>query len=236
MIAMESGFSWLSWISLAATFALGVFIFFQQRNADEAWQTRDNTWKSDQNSAVENIRSAVSDLDRAVQEVAEVVAGLDQERIEADPTEEPEPADGMDQGPTSMPTTSNPPDMSSYVDALRAHGVRLDLDNLKWRKKVRYDGGRGNLGWFVEDESGDKRYFIHRGRGTSVRQAIPRLLLEEWEAVTGRNPSEIELDYQTGVGRGNHAWFVRTFDGQTWRIAAGGYGKTRPTVTLLANS
>lgn len=229
---MELGINLLGLVSLIATLFLGLWVYKLQRNDASRWQTDDKEWKSTLGSAVDEVAGAVETLDIAVRSVAEAVARLDQERIDADPTGEAESNDRVSEPLQNSYAETTPPDVDVYIGELKSRGIPLDYKNLNWRKKIRNDGGRGNLGWFVND-GGNKRYFVHRGRGTAVREAIPRSLLEAWEQATGRDPSEVELDYQTGAGRGNHAWYLRTYGGQSWRIAAGGKGKTGPTVTPL---
>lgn len=159
----------------------------------------------------------VSKIDGAVSEIAEMLAEQQQqeivediEDIEDSGDEEPNRADG-----------DEPANKAAYVDALKARGIALDYDALRWKRKKRFKGeGRGNLGWFVDNLDG-RRYFVHHGNRTVVRQAIPRDLLDAWKAETGKDSQEIELDYQTGRGPGNHAWFVRTYDGDRWRITKG---------------
>lgn len=158
----------------------------------------------------------VTRIDDTVVEVAEMLARRDDQQIVddiADAAEDGDPEPNRADG-------NRPANEDAYVRALRGRGVTLS-DNPRWMKKVRDGGdGRGNLGWFVDVGDG-RRYFIHHGRKTMVRQAIPRELLDAWKKETGRDSTEIELDYQTGSGRGNHAWFIRTYDGNRWKIARG---------------
>lgn len=165
------------------------------------------------------------ELTELVRQLAEQKATEEQVRI----AEESEL--GLEQ--TGIPTEhAEPAQKDDYIRELQSRSLPLKFDSLNWNKKVRCDGDqRGNLGWFVDD--GDKRYFIHRGRTTTVRPARPSNMLAEWRKKTQKNPYEIELDYQTGENRGNHAWYVRTYSGRTWRIAMGGQSKTTPTITEL---
>ncbi|WP_032385957.1 hypothetical protein [Rhodococcoides fascians] len=168
------------------------------------------------------LKGVVDRIDGAVREISEKLAEDEQHLIEQD-------SDSVQGDPTTA-DASAPAGIDDYIRELKGRGVKLDYSKLRWSKKVRADGdGRGNLGWFVDD-GGSRRFFIHRGRKTVVRPAVPRHLLRKWEEVTGRNPREVELDYQTGRGSGSHAWFVRTYAGDTWRI---GTGKGSVTVTPL---
>ncbi len=233
------GFNVLGVVSLLLTILLAFWVYRLQHKESSQWQNTDSQWKGDLNgeigkvdAAVGRIDTAIADLDDAVRNVAESVARLEQDRIDADLTED---LDSLIGSTTPSPPENpdvTPVDVGAYIQALKASKIPLDYDALHWRKKVRCDGGRGNMGWFVDD-GGTKRFFIHRGRGISIREAVPRPLLEAWERETDKEPCEIELDFQTGVGRGNHSWYVRTFSGQTWRLSAGGNGKTDPTVALM---
>ena len=168
------------------------------------------------------LKDVVGSIDDAVREISEKLAEAEQLQIEQDSgdvTEHPTRAD-----------SATPTNVEEYVKELKSRGIPLDYSKLRWSRKVRADAdGRGNLGWFVDD-GGDTRYFIYRGRRTLVRTAIPRDVLAEWEVATERSPREVELDYRTGSGRGNHAWFIRTYSGETWRI---GTGKGSSKVTYL---
>lgn len=217
---MDWGISWLGVASLVATLLIAFYVYRLQRKESETWAEGDGKWKREATSHLEELREIMRGL-------AEQNAVALEERIEAD--SEPEP--GGEGAGASVPTA--PTGLAEHERDLRAEGVQLDFNKLVWAKKVRCDGEqRGNLGWFVSD-GGENRYFIHRGRGLTVRPAIPRSLLDAWRQETSREPCEIELDYRTGVGPGNHAWFVRTYDGSTWRVSKGGAGRTAPTVTLL---
>lgn len=234
----------LAVLGLVATAFVAWLVYRLQRKTHDDWAASDDGWKSgldegvdalkggveDLKSAIDEARAEVAALEDLVRETAEQKAAEEKERIEADSA--PEPGDDS----TGGVIPNAPGRLKEYVQDLRNEGLPLDYANLTWKKKVRCTGDRrGNLGWFVDD-GGDKRYFIHRGRKTTVRPAIPRRLLEAWEDETGREPCEVELDYQTGVGRGNHAWFLRTYDGTTWRVTQGGQGRRTPTVTELTDS
>ncbi|MEI4744318.1 hypothetical protein [Rhodococcus erythropolis] len=168
-------------------------------------------WMQDKDQTA--LKGVVDRIDDAVREISEKLAEGEQHQIEED--------SGEIAGEPTTADAASPGNAEEYVRELKSRGIPLDYSKLRWSKKVRADGdGRGNLGWFVDD-GGLKRYFIHRGRKTLVRPAIPRHLLTKWEEVTGKDPREIELDYQTGSGKGSHAWFVRTYAGDTWRIGTG---------------
>ncbi|GMA38620.1 hypothetical protein [Mobilicoccus caccae] len=209
---MDLGLTWLGIASLLATLAIAFYVHRLQRKDSESWAEVDGEWKRESTAIFNELREVVREL-------AEQNAVAQEVRIEAD--SEPEPG----QEPPNSASPSAPAGLSEYVKGLRAENVQLNFDNLRWTKKIRCDGEqRGNLGWFVGDD-GENRYFIHRGRGLTVRPSIPRSLLDAWLQDTGREPCEIELDYRTGVGPGNHAWFVRTYDGTTWRVARGEKGR-----------
>lgn len=218
--SMDSGLSWLGILSLGATALIAYYVYRLQKKEGESRDERDGAWKG-------AIRQAVEDLGEIVRQVAEQLAAAEEERIVAEAATET-----ADEGADTS-VLDRPRNVDDYLEALRSASVSIDASKAVWKKKARSSGERrGNLGWFVEDGR-EKRYFIHRGRTTTVRPAIPRSMLEAWEKKTKRDPKEIELDYQTGAGRGNHAWFVRTYDGKTWRISRGGQGKIGPTVTEL---
>lgn len=234
---MERGWTWFGVLSLVlsllATGVVAYLVYRLQQKTHDDWADSDQGWKTDLDAGVNDLRGAVeeargevADLGELVRQLAEQKAAAQEERIVADAA----PEAGEDSS-TGIP--SGPGRLDDYVQDLRSLNVPLNFDSLTWKKKVRCDGDqRGNLGWFVDD-GGDKRYFIHRGRTTTVRPAIPRPLLDAWRQETGRKPCEIELDYQTGAGRGNHSWFLRAYDGTTWRISSGGQGKKTPTVAVM---
>lgn len=229
---MTWGWTWVGIIGLVETGLVALFVYLLQSKTHDDWAASDEGWKTDLDAGVQDMRGAVdaaqrevADLGELVRQLAEQVASEQDERIVAD--SEPEVGD------EGNANTSVPRKEEKYIEELQSRRLPLDLRNLNWKKKVRCDGDqRGNLGWFVDD-GGEKRYFIHRGRTTTVRPAIPRRLLDAWEQATGRKPCEVKLDYQTGTGRGNHPWFLRAYDGTTWRISSGGQSKTTPTVTEL---
>lgn len=211
-------------LSLLATLLVAVLVYSRQSQDHTVWTRGDSTWKQTLDKAVKELGDAVSAVDEMVRGLAEKQADAENQQVEAD--SEPEPG-GID-GATRQRALRE-----ELTQSLRHRGVQIHVSRLAWKKKTRCNGDhRGNLGWFVDD-GGDKRFFIHRGRTTTVRTAIPRPLLEAWESHTGRTSCEIELDYQTGAGRGNHAWFVRTYDGGTWRITKGGQGKNEVTVVEI---
>lgn len=225
-VAMEWGWTWVGVFGLLATVGVALLVFRLQKKTHDEWNDSDKRWKTDLDAGVSELRGEVATLGELIRQLAEQKAAAQEERIVADS----EPETGED-GRTTTPSV--PRRLDDYVRDLRSLNVPLDLGNLTWKKKVRCDGDqRGNLGWFVDD-GGDNRYFIHRGRTTTVRPAIPGPMLDAWRQETGRQPCEIELDYQTGAGRGNHSWFLRAYDGTTWRISSGGQGKKTPTVTVL---
>lgn len=212
---MDSGLTWLGVISLAATSAIAFYVYRLQ-SKQSAYHARGLS------TTMDDLRNEVRDYATGV-----ALAVAQNERVEAD--SDPEPGD---ENPDAI-IPNTPREAAKYKNDLRDEGVDLDFDNLKWSKKVRCNGeSRGNLGWFVGD-LGDARYFIHRGRSTTIRPAIPKSLLTAWRQETDKEPCEIELDYQTGTGRGNHAWYIQTYDGTTWRVVRGGHGKKTPTVTRL---
>lgn len=168
---------------------------------------------TDVNYAVTRVDEAVQGIDRAVADVAEMLAERDEQEIADD-------ADDAGVEGANLADGNKPANEGVYLDALKRRGVDPG-DSYRWARKSRKEGeGRGNLGWFITLDDG-RRFFVHHGRKTKVRQAIPKELLNEWKAKADREPTDIELDYQTGKGRGNHAWFIRTYDGERWRIARG---------------
>lgn len=59
--------------------------------------------------------------------------------------------------------------------------------------------------------------------------------IEAWEEkVPGATPEDIRIDYQTGAGRGSHAWYIETYDGRTWKLSKGGAGVSGVTVTEVS--
>lgn len=167
---------------------------------------------------------------RQSEEMYELLVQLGAERakeeeavLESDVEADSDPEPTTDDGPT-------PENHEEFVEALRKAGAKLDWDSLKWRKKARPSGGRGNLGWFVQDNSHNERWFVHKGRGVGVRRALPVDRLRAFEAQTGQKPTEIRLDYQVKLG-GNSAWYVETYAGQFFKISKGGRGKSEITVT-----
>jgi len=228
---MEWGLTWLGIASLLATGAVAALVYFRQNRDHARWAKPDSEWKTELKSMVETLEGAVGDVDTGVEELNSAIRELSEKLAQADEREvaadaEPVPGEPIDADATA------PANVDEYTKELKARGIQLDYSKLRWSKKVRADGdGRGNLGWFV-DSGGGKRYFIHRGRKTLIRPAIPRDLLAEWEKATGKHPREVELDYQTGRGKGNHAWYVRTYGGNTWRI---GTGKGAAAVTPLTD-
>lgn len=141
--------------------------------------------------------------------------------VEADP--DPEPA---------ADDASVPRSQEEFVEALKKAGANLEWNNLKWDKKAPPSGGRGNLGWFVQDKSHNERWFVHKGRGVGVRRALPVDRLQAFEEQTGQKPTDIRLDYQVKLG-GNSAWYVETYAGQFFKISKGGRGKSEITVTPI---
>lgn len=222
---MDWGLNVLGIMSLMATVVIAFGIFRLQGRSDARWQGLDSSWKSE-------MRDLTHQVDEGVRLLAEQAAEKDAKDIQQDASIDDEGDSAAPGDSPSAAATLEPKDAAAYVEVLKAAGINVSYPDLKWARKVRGDGGRGNLGWFVEDSSG-KRYFVHRGRGGTVRPALPRRFLEAWETASGRRPTEIELDYQTGVGRGNHAWYVRTYSGDTWKLSAGGQGKSGITVTKI---
>lgn len=203
---MEWGWTWSAIAGIGASLVVTIVV----AGLIYCWQKSEQDELSD---TVDRIDGAVQGINRAVADVAEMLADREEQEIEEDLDdavgEEPNRADG-----------DKPANEGVYLDALSKRGIKPGRD-YRWARKSRKEGdGRGNLGWFIDLDDG-RRYFVHHGRRTKVRQAIPRDLLDEWKAKTGREPTEIELDYQTGKGRGNHAWFIRTYHGERWRIARG---------------
>lgn len=177
-----------------------------------------------QNGASEKLSQVVNATHDTTREVQQAIAELRDERIASDPVGE----DSAD----ASPGVSAPEDPDALLRAVNARGAKLTPNQVKWAKKERAGGGRGNLGWFVEstDPARTDRWFVHRGRTVSARRAIPRDYLEAWEAAGHGDPKDIRLDFQVTQG-GNSAWYVETYDGRTWRISKGGAGKRAHTVT-----
>lgn len=123
-----------------------------------------------------------------------------------------------------------PRDKQAYIDSLKQRGAKLDFESLTWtRKGSQGDTAIGNTGWFVADSQG-RRYYIRRGRTVTVLKVSPQSWIDEWRRVTSLDVSEVKTEYQVGSGSGNHAWYIKIHSGRTWKISAGGHGKTGLTV------
>jgi len=214
------------------TLGVAVGIYRAQRRMDEDWQNSDRTWKGGKDEQIATIYAIVAELQQRPSAAAAAKAEDDQ--ITADPSPEP-----GDDGAAAPGQEHQPPDVDGYVEALRRRLPQgaLDWGHLIWEKKVRPDGARGNFGWYVHDRSGLHRYLIHRGHGEpSIKEAIPPDYLHAWQETSACRPEDVRLSYQTAQGKGNHSWYVQTYDGREWRIAKGGRGKTKPTVIALDNT
>ncbi|MEG9225502.1 hypothetical protein [Aeromicrobium sp. Sec7.5] len=177
-----------------------------------------------QSTTQAQVLQEVSDL---TLENARVLAELHEQTIEADSTNDESPDADLD--------ADRPVKEEALVAELRARGAKLDWAKLIWRKKTTRPPRRGNLGWFVYSESSGERWFVHSGRAISARRAVPMERIEAWEEkVPGATPEDIRIDYQTGAGRGSHAWYIETYDGRTWKLSKGGAGVSGVTVTEVS--
>lgn len=170
----------------------------------------------------DNTSSIIEQLDRLDQRLSEVVNDVSLDSLEVVATEI---ADGPHASPSATQTPdaeTRPRNEAAMVETLRKHEAPLDWDNLEWRRKVNPSSPRGNLGWFVHsnDPGPRGRWFVHSGRSTSARVALPLGVLRAWEERTGLEPTDIQHDYRLGNGSGRHAWYVKTYDGRKWRIAS----------------
>lgn len=140
--------------------------------------------------------------------------------------------------PDPLDARLRPKAEDEFKHALQEAGAKLDMDNLLWRQKTAADGRPGNLGWFVETPSPKytQRWFVRRAKNLTVRPAVPRDYLEAWESETGLDPTDIEVDYRENQGRGNHPWFVSTYDGDVWRLSKGGRGNDGVSVTKIQSA
>ncbi|MBC9927406.1 MULTISPECIES: hypothetical protein [unclassified Leucobacter] len=165
----------------------------------------------------------VSDLTR---ENALVLGELRDRTIAADPS--------IEEGPDAEPDADLPANAQPLIDELKARGAKLDFERLKWRKKTTKPPTRGNYGWFVHSDADGERWFVHSGRTTSARRAVPMERIEAWEQNTpGVSPTDIRLDYRIGSGKGSHAWYIETYDGRTFKLSKGGAGVSGVTVTQV---
>lgn len=164
----------------------------------------------------------------------ELLTQIDQLKLERareqDGRLEAESTVAMIEEPAGKLDSEAPPNVGEYIEQLEAEGINLDWEAAKWRRKKRPEGAKGNLGYFVEpgDPNDNRRWFIHKGRGWLVREAIPRDLLEIWEEKTGENPQQIAVDTRAGSGPGNHGWLVETYDGRGWKVHRGRVESVRP--------
>ena len=177
------------------------------------------------------LESIVRNLDPVVRNIEKILKDNSQYKAEQEAKSIEEEADShVDEEEPTLDDEGmeRPSKEDAYIAALNRRDTGLNTQSLRWRRKERPAavGARGNLGWFVEDTdpNNNDRWFIHHGRGWTVRPAVPRDLLELWKKNTGQNPQEIRLDYQTGSGSGNHSWYVETYKGDTWRLYKGNGG------------
>jgi len=157
---------------------------------------------------------------------ARVLVELRDRTIASDPS--------IDEGPDAEPGADLPANIDSLIAELKVHNAKLDFERLKWRKKTTIPPTRGNYGWFVYSDTDGERWFVHSGRTTSARPAVPMERIEAWERKTlGFSPADIRLDYRIGTGKGSHAWFIETYDGRSFKLSKGGAGVSGVTVTQV---
>lgn len=227
---------WLSIaVSVVSTFAIGMLIYRKQKKDDAAqakltqeWQATVSAWNTDASNTLQELKSNIIDLDDLIRRGAEQASENEQREIQ-----EGLGADQLGDMRLDDDNAPQPHDVKKYDALLRARAPKLNRADYVWTRRPNPDDERrGNLGWYATDPDG-VRYFVYIGRGTIVRESIPESLLNAWRAKTGLDLKDIDLDYQTGAGRGNHAWFIRTRDGQTWKITRGGQGRSTPTVSRI---
>lgn len=245
-------------LGLILTIFIAVLIFILQGRTQKAIRDQDKEWQGELRGQVDQVDHAtarlesqskklddtlsrtseevslmgsmISEMDELLRQMVEARTESDQRAIEADMADFEE-VDADDSAPGSSGST--PPDEEAYLaEVMRKYGP-LDPGRVRWDKKINENEGRGNLGWFLTDLTSGKRFWIHRGREWYVRKAIPLGALEEWKKSSGLSPRAIDLDYQVGEGRGNHAWYVRTYSGETWRMTRGGRGNSGWNATRL---
>lgn len=227
---MEMGFS----VATILGILLSVLIAVTTYRLDRKWRALDRQWQEDFGDLLKGVSESVAEFRQtSIEADSEPEAEPVEERVTSGRSSDYSEIDGssVSAEASSGSVRTYPRDLAAYVDELRSRAIPLDYSNLSWSKKVRCgdEERRGNLGWFVSD-GGDKRFFIHRGRGVLVREAIPQRYLTAWCEQTGLRPCEIELDFKSGSGSGNHSWHLRTYSGRAWRISAGGRAKTGLTV------
>lgn len=248
-------------IGLVLTVLVAVLIFILQSKTQKTIRDQDQTWQGQLGVQVTKVDDAterlesqsrnldqtlsrtsieislmgemISEMDERLRQIAEANSEFEQRALEAD-IEDPEELDA-DKSPAGS-VSSVPPNEKAYLDEVTRKYGPLRPEGLRWDRKTNENERRGNSGWFLTDLTSGKRFWIHHGHGWSVRKAIPNDALEEWKKSSGLSPRAIDLDYQVGEGRGNHAWYIRTYSGETWKITRGGRGNPGWNATKLEQS
>lgn len=211
----------LNWISVGGT-AIGVIALI----VTIVIAVRQNTQSSKQQILLLEVGFLLDHLHGLTRDNARMLEEMRELQILEDPS--------ISDGPDAEPDALVPANKDALIQHLKSVGALLTWDHLVWRKKRTIPPTRGNLGWFVYSHSTGQRWFVHSGRTITARPAVPMDRIDEWERqVRGAQPEQIRIDYQTGSGRGNHAWYIETYSGETWKLSKGGLGTRGVTVTRV---
>lgn len=166
-------------------------------------------------TTIGNMNMAVSDIEAGNATQRDLTLKISEQLSEIDYSSTPN--EGV--GDEYIEDTDRPEYSNEAIGILSKIGSRITEDTAIWKKKIPAIPTSGNHGWFVEsmDPNNSERWYVRKGRGWTVRRAMPRELLDAFERDAQVNPKEIKLDFQQKE-HGLASWYARTYSGDLWRI------------------